>query len=79
MKKVTDSLLSGYFYHLVMKERLNILEDAKRQNENEVTFDNYEAAVNKQIREHFPAAGRQVLKDIIAKPPPIICFRQRFI
>ncbi|MEJ7678913.1 MAG: hypothetical protein WKG06_13875 [Segetibacter sp.] len=39
MKKVTDSLLSGYFYNIVMKERLSLLEDAKRRNEHEVTFD----------------------------------------
>jgi hypothetical protein len=73
MKKVTDSLLSGYFYNLVMKERLSLFKDAKQKNEHEVTFDNYETAVNKKIREH-PLANRQILKDIILKPPPIICF-----
>lgn len=74
MKKVTDSLLSGYFYKQVMKERLMLLENAKRKNEQEVTFDDYETAVNKKIREHFPIADRQVLKGVISKPPPIICF-----
>jgi hypothetical protein len=73
MKMVTDSLLSGYFYHSVMKERLNQFENAKRLHEHEITFDNYTAAVNKKIKEH-PAANRQMLRDIIVKPPPIICF-----
>ena len=29
----------------------------------------------KKIKEQFPAADRQILKDIIVKPPPIICFK----
>ncbi|MEJ7678914.1 MAG: hypothetical protein WKG06_13880 [Segetibacter sp.] len=33
----------------------------------------YETAVNKKIKE-YPAADRQMLRDIIVKPPPIICF-----
>ncbi len=73
MKKVTDSLLSGFFYNQIMKERLSLLENAKRQNEHEVTFDEYEIAVSKKIKE-YPAADRQMLRDIIVKPPPIICF-----
>lgn len=73
MKKITDSLLSGYFYNLVMTERLSLFENAKRRNEHEVTFSDYEAAINKKIKEH-PAADRQLIKDIIVKPPPIICF-----
>jgi hypothetical protein len=74
MKKVTDSLMSGYFYQLVMKERLSLLENAKHKNQHEVTFVDYETAVKKKIKEDFPIADRQVLKDIIVKPPPIICF-----
>ncbi|HKG67468.1 MAG TPA: hypothetical protein VKA92_01275, partial [Segetibacter sp.] len=74
MKKVTDSLMSGYFYQLVMKERLNLLENAKHKNQHEVTFVDYETAVKKKIKEDFPIADRQVLIDIIVKPPPIICF-----
>jgi len=73
MKMVTDSLLSGYFYHSIMKERLNQFENAKRLHEHEITFDDYETAVDKKIKEH-PAANRQMLRDIIVKPPPIICF-----
>jgi hypothetical protein len=34
----------------------------------------YETAVKKKIKEDFPIADRQVLKDIIVKPPSIICF-----
>lgn len=73
MKRVTDSLLSGYFYNLIMKERLSLFENAKRLHRHEITFDNYETAANKKIKEH-PAADRQILREIIIKPPPIICF-----
>ncbi len=73
MKRIADSLLSGYFYSAVMKERLSLLENAKRQNSHEVTFEDYKTAVNKKIKEH-PALNREILKDIILKPPPLICF-----
>jgi hypothetical protein len=75
MKNITDSLLSGYFYSQVMTERLNLFEDAKQKNEDEVTFESYEEAVSKKIKDKFPIADRQVLKEIILKPPPIICFK----
>lgn len=73
MKTVTDSLLSGYFYNHIMKERLSLLENAKRRREYEVTFDDYKTAVAKKIKA-YPVMNRQILKDIIANPPPIICF-----
>jgi len=73
MKRVTDSLLSGYFYNLIMRDRLSAFENARERNEHEVTFDDYEAAVNKKLK-GFPQADRQLIKDIIVKPPPIICF-----
>lgn len=73
MKAVADSLISGYFYNLIMKERLSLFENAKRQNEHEITFDDYQTAINKKIKE-YPFANRQILKDIILTPPPIICF-----
>jgi hypothetical protein len=56
-----------------MKERLSLFENAKRRREHEVTFDNYKTAVAKKIKA-YPVANRQILKDIIANPPPIICF-----
>jgi hypothetical protein len=73
LKNVTDSLLSGYFYSKVMKERLSLFENAKKHNEHEVTFDGYETAVNKKIK-GYPLLNRQALKSIILRPPPIICF-----
>lgn len=73
MKKITDSLLSGYFYNMVMKERLHLFETAKQRNEAELTIDDYETAVNKKIQEN-PVFNRQTIKDIILQPPPIICF-----
>lgn len=73
IKMVTDSLLSGYFYNLVMQERLSLFENAKRLNQHEITFDSYETAVDKKIKEH-PAADRQLLREIIEKPPPVLCF-----
>lgn len=74
MKKVTDSLLSGYFYNLIMQERLRLFENAKQQNKDEVTFDDYEMAVDKKINQ-YPNTNRQILREIIVKPPPIICFK----
>lgn len=73
MKRVTDSLLSGYFYYQVMQQRVSLFENAKRKQVHEVIFDDYEIAVNKRIKEH-PLLDRRVLKNIIVQPPPIICF-----
>jgi hypothetical protein len=77
MKKVSDSLLSGFFYNQVMRNRLQILEDAKRRQQIEVNFDDYQTAVNAQIVKH-PFANRQMLRQIILRPPPIICFQENF-
>ncbi|HEX8461235.1 MAG TPA: DUF6056 family protein [Segetibacter sp.] len=73
MKKVADTLLSGYFYKQVMAERLDLFERAKSNRQHEVTFDNYETAVDKRLK-LYPLLDRRILKDIISKPPPIICF-----
>jgi hypothetical protein len=73
MQRVTDSLLSGYFYKQVMQERISLFEDAKRRQTHEVTFDAYEVAVSKRLKEH-PLLERRVLKNIIVKTPPLICF-----
>ncbi len=72
--KVTDTLLSGYFYKQVMQERLRLFEDAKSKQQHEVTFDDYATSVTKQVKEHYPYLDRKILKDIISIPPPIICF-----
>lgn len=74
MKKVTDTLLSGYFYKQVMQERLRLFEDAKSKQQHEVTFDDYATSVTKQVKEHYSFLDRKILKDIISIPPPIICF-----
>ena len=73
MKMITDSLLSGYFYKLVMNERLSMFENAKNLHKHEVTFDDYGTMISKKIKA-YPVADRQILRDIITKPPPIICF-----
>jgi len=73
MKKITDSLLSGYFYSLVMKERLSLFENAKQLNIHNLTFDEYATAAGKKLKA-YPVADRQIIKDIIVKPPPLICF-----
>ncbi len=56
-----------------MKERLSLFENAKRRREHEVAFDDYRTAVAKKIKA-YPVVNRQMLKDIIVNPPPIICF-----
>lgn len=73
MKKVTDTLLSGYFYKKVMQERLSLFEEAKLNGRNFVRFDEYALAVGKQVKK-YPVLDRRVLKDIVVKTPPIICF-----
>lgn len=73
MKKITDSLLSGFFYSQIMKERLSLLETAKQRNRHEITYDDYETLVNKKLIS-YPIINRQILRDIIVKPPPIISF-----
>lgn len=75
MKMITDSLLSGYFYKLVMNGRISMFENAKNQNKHEVTLDDYETAVNKKIKA-YPAADRQILQDIMTKPLPSYLFWQ---
>ncbi|MGI8636356.1 MAG: DUF6056 family protein, partial [Segetibacter sp.] len=77
MKKVTDSLLSGYFYKQVMQERLSILEEAKRAGQSEITFSDYESAVAKKLHQ-YPFFQRKILKEVILKTPPIICFQSDF-
>lgn len=77
MKKVTDSLLSGLFYKQVMQERIDMLEAAKRQQVDEVNLDDYQTAVTAQIRK-YPFLNRHLFKEIIVKPPPIICFQNDF-
>lgn len=74
MKKVTDSLLSGYFYKQVMQQRLHLMEDAKSKQQHEVTFEDYASSVTRQVKEHYPLLDRKIIKDIISTPPPIICF-----
>ncbi|GEO09976.1 hypothetical protein SAE01_24720 [Segetibacter aerophilus] len=56
-----------------MQERLSLFEDAKRMGSSEVTFDDYSLAIHKRIK-NYPLLNRKVLKDIIQKPPPMICF-----
>lgn len=73
MKRVTDTLLSGFFYKQVMQERLSFFEDARRKQLHVVAFDEYELAVDKRIKE-YPLLDRRALKNIMVKPPPIICF-----
>lgn len=74
MKNVTDSLLSGYFYSKIMNERLDLFKSAKQQNLYNITIDDYGTVINKKLT-GFPFANRQIIKDIITKPPPIICFK----
>ena len=73
MKSVTDSLMSGYFYKQVMQDRLTLFEYAKQQNQDEITFDEYELAIGKKIQKNR-VLDRQAIKAIILKPPPLICF-----
>jgi hypothetical protein len=73
MKKVSDTLLSGFLYKQVMQERLNLFEEAKRQRLSEITFDDYSLAIEKRIKK-YPFLNRKVLKDIMMKPSPLICF-----
>ena len=74
MQKVTDSLLSGFLYSQIMEERLALFINANQRKEHEITFYDYETAVIKKVKERYPLLDRQILKNIIVKPPPIICF-----
>jgi hypothetical protein len=72
-KKISDTLLSGFFYKQVMQERVNLFEAAKRKHLSEVTFDDYSLAVDKRMKK-YPLLNRKSVKDIMQKPPPLICF-----
>jgi hypothetical protein len=74
MKRVTDTLLSGFLYKQIMEERLGLFANAKRNKQQEVTYYDYKTAVLKKIKEQYPLLNRQILRDVIVKPPPILFF-----
>jgi hypothetical protein len=78
LKKVTDTLLSGFLYHEIMEDRLAVFRKAKQSKQQEVTFYDYETAIIKKVKEHYPLLDRRILRDIIVKPPPIIYFENEF-
>ena len=70
--RVVQSLVSGYFYHQVMKEREEKLKQAAEQNEAIVIIDNYDLALKKKMEETFAGRIPQTLKQMIEEKPNLL-------
>jgi Family of unknown function (DUF6056) len=70
--KVVQSLVSGYFYHQVMEEREEHLEQASKGNEIVVTIDDYDLSLKKKMEEVFPGRVPQTLRKMIEEKPNLL-------
>lgn len=74
MEKVSQTMLSGFFYDKVMEERLSILRNASLQQQSEIYLDDYHTAVKRMLTNQFPNGTRKTFEDIMTQKPSLLFF-----
>jgi len=71
-EKLVQSLVSGYFYHQVMKERENKLFAAAHENQPIVHIDEYQLALKNKMADVFPGRIPVTVKEMIVQRPSLL-------
>jgi hypothetical protein len=71
-EKLVQSVVSGYFYHQVMKERETKLFSAAHEKTKIVEIDEYHLALKKKMAEVFPWRLPVTLREMIVQRPSLL-------
>ena len=74
-QKVVQSVISGFFYHMILEERERRLSKASKLKEPVIYLDDYALALQKKLKETYPGRVPLTLKRMSEERPSLLFMR----